>query len=282
MARTGHLDELQPIVASIKETSGGLRRLFAHLETKSGTEKPEENPAESPTGAYNDACYFASKHSWKLLASDIIRGPKPIETTNDDKDAVTLLQRAAVDPRLANWMLNDPQLREFRQRHAYRESFLQDPAADLFSCGLVKPHADRLRSAGYGNASILAKLHSNPDPLPDVIPADAMIRRAIIDIACLQTSFTADLESRKWASQTLDELASLGLASFAALRALNDIERDRIAKTVAENIVKRYKTGEDLAHLPYVSAIDVLKVTIQDWLKSLTRSRRISQAAYED
>lgn len=51
---------------------------------------------------------------------------------------------------------------------------------------------------------------------------------------------------------------------------------------MAEKIVKRYKTGEDLAHLPYEGTINVLKVTIQDWLKSLTRSRRIAQAAYED
>lgn len=274
VGQLGHIEDLQSMVAAIKDNSVGLERLLALPSTTANTgTSPERRPARSPTGQYNDACYLASKHSWALLAAGSDRAPKPSETAADDQEAIALLRHAAAEPELKSWMLADPQLREFRGRHAFRECFLKDPASDLYACEPIKPHAERLRAAGYGQLSILAKLHGHPNPLADVIPAAPLIRRSIIDMAHLHSTLPEDLINRKWSLEMLAQLASLGLASAQTLSGLERTERKKLATALAEHIVEGFKTGEDAANLYSGPLVKMLYAHIQPWLESFAYVR---------
>lgn len=257
--------ELTTIATSMETNSWGLKQLLAPPAPTS----PDQRPPAGPIGTYNHACYYASKQSWVLLKSGSNRAPRPQDTSDDDQRAIALLRSATADPDLAKWMRFDPQLKDFRNRHHYRETFLQDPAQDIFACDLLKPFADRLRAAGYGNASVLAALHGSPNPLADVIAADAVVRRAIIDIAHLRASFTAGLEKSTWGAELLNQLSSRGLASSSTLTVLGAMERRTLARTLAEDLVGQFKTGESPAGLPGTDITNVLARRIRGWLRSL-------------
>lgn len=263
------VEDLKPIISSVQDNSEGLRRLLLLSWTAAGRWDGSGHHAESPTALYNDACYHASKHSWELLYKGIDDPPEPQQATGDDEKAVILLRQAVSVPEIKGWMLDDPQLGDFRGRHAFRDYFLQEPASDFYACSTIKPHAGPLRAGGYGNFAILAALYGNPDPLADVIPANALIRRSIVDFAYLRSRFPSNLQQSKWALEMLNQLASLGLASRASICRLEDDERKYVAKAVAEEIVKGFKTGEDDSNMTAGQLTGKLQEQIHEWLGSV-------------
>lgn len=276
VSRLENMRDLQPILSSVQDNSRGLRRLLLlSWTTISGWNSSRRESAESPTGLYNDACYHASKHSWKLLFKDMDEPPqldKAIE--EDDKTAVTLLHRAATVPEIKSWMLDDPQLREFRGRHAFRECFLQEPVSDFYACSTIQPFAGLLRAGGYGNFAALATLYGVRNPLANVIPADLLIRRSIVEFAYLRSTFHPALEQRNWALEMLSELASLGLASRASICRLDENERLSLAKALADAIVTRFKTDQDASYMTIDELSKTLQEQIEPWLARVRKTSR--------
>lgn len=267
----GQNSDLKPLITRIEDSSIGLRMLLTPEGGPAGTgwSGGVGSVAESPTGIYDSACYFASKHSWDLLLRDEAGELTPDLTINDDREAVTLLRRAAADPDISSWMQEDPQLRDFRLRGPFRTNFLIDPRSDFFAWEPIRPYAKALRSAGYVDVEALVAANSEDNPLAVVVPADAAARRAITFTAYLLSTVPLDLKNRNWHLELLDEVRTRGLATEQALSGLSMEQRVVISYQIAKHLVSKFKIGTQ--GNTYGDEVALINPFIRAWLTSFTR-----------
>jgi hypothetical protein len=234
------IDDLSDLIAVTEDNIIGLELLILDL--------PEDKGADSPNGAYNRACYYASKGDWKRAeVEDAIYWP-PIDSSmlaNDNQKAVALFRIAAADPELADWMREDPQLATFRTSGEYKAAFLKEPRSDFYALDPIQPFAKLLRAAGYGQFELLARLPSE-SALAHIIPADAVVRGAMLELARLRCRFTEELAEQDWAVELLGCLVSLGLANVKALRSLPIKQKSKVASLVANSIERTFRTKGDV------------------------------------
>lgn len=272
--------ELKPLIARVDDSSIGLRKLLAlgreHPLLPVGLYEGEAadtsmtgsitSAAKSPTGIYDSACYFASKHSWNLLRQDLVLELTPDMTLSDDRKAVGLLRRASADPEISSWMQDDPQLREFRLRGPFRTNFLIEPRSDFFALEPIRSHAKALRSAGYVNFELLAAANAEDNPLALVVPADAAVRRAITSIAYLLSTVPLELRQKNWHLELLDEVHTRGLAIEGALSNLPGEQRLAVSYQIAEHLVSKFRIGNE--ENTYEEEVALITASIYTWLES--------------
>lgn len=143
----------------------------------------------SPIGMYNLGCTFASRHDipWQPPESATPEEREATELTTaitaDDLTALMWLQLASQDPHTKEWMPDDPQLTKFRTRPTYRNNFLTTPRDDFFTLSTVTPYASQLKTAGYGDVSLLSS--ADPMALGVVLSAAPGVRAQLVELAQL-------------------------------------------------------------------------------------------------
>jgi hypothetical protein len=169
-------DPLRAFKSQFSDDVAGLRLLVG---LDAGDPKPN-----SPTGMYNLGCTYASRGDvdWPLAAA--APAAQPSDRIPDDELARGWLDLACQDPRKKEWLTKDPQLEGFRKRVTYRTGYLADPRTDFFTLSTVKPLAKPLRSAGFGDVSLIAQ--ANPVALGSLLPADPTVSAQLVELAQLR------------------------------------------------------------------------------------------------
>jgi hypothetical protein len=265
---SSHRDALGPLYEQIDDHFKDVEPLL------------QENPPDlqvpapsSPARLYNQACYYASRRSWCAFTGETANGASLEDIEEDDLHAVRLLRAAIVEPSNAAWMREDPQLELFRRRFPYKKGFLSEPRADFYALSAVKPYAEPLRSAGYGQVELVAALFPNPQKLLFVIPGESVVREAIVNLAHLQSSFTGELAAQNWGLEMLERLTQMGIATERSLRTISDRRLTDIAKSIASDLVKSYKPVRNVYRLSAKDADTKLAGKVEEiiiyWFQSL-------------
>lgn len=240
-------EELGHIFDQISSDSDDLRLMMGDTSGIAPRAQSISAPrlGSSPARLYNLACYHASRLQWEILTKKSSRNATLEEITKDDTEAVRLLQRAIIQPPLASWMREDPQLDGLRRRLPYKQAFLAEPRSDFYLLTPVKPHSERLRAAGLGQIEILATLSPDSEVLALAIPADAVIRASIVELARLRSSFTPELEKESWALEMLEHLTAKGVANKRSLVSLRVKQRTSLVELLAKKLVADFKPQKD-------------------------------------
>ena len=245
----------------------GVRYLVGHVTT--------QPVPTSPVGMYNLGCTFGSRHDVEWM---------PLATTTtpaaDDETARRWLDLACQDSATREWMTTDPQLIGFRTRQTYRNTFLTEPRTDFFALSTVAPFAAQLKTAGYGDVSLLAE--AEPTDLGAFLFAAPGMCAQLVELARLHRGLTmlspsteasggsgdqawwedlvegvlgaieaafapeeaAPVPLDRWAIEILDQLSSGGLARRESLIALSPIRQSALADELATTLMKEHQPGE--------------------------------------